>query len=68
MPGAVVNFLYIIRGLGLAAFASIPDAVRDISQQLRLVEQTDPDELTRVHARTALDDLKDVTNQYIQSV
>ncbi|KAJ3171934.1 transmembrane and coiled-coil domains-containing protein 7 [Geranomyces variabilis] len=61
--GAVVLLLGLIRGLGVDLFRAL-DAreVEAIGGQLEVVEATDADELTRLHARTALADLADIAN------
>ncbi|KAJ3168216.1 transmembrane and coiled-coil domains-containing protein 7 [Geranomyces variabilis] len=61
--GAVVLLLGLIRGLGGDLFRAL-DArdVEAIGGQLEVVEATDADELTRLHARTALADLADIAN------
>ncbi|KAJ3298002.1 transmembrane and coiled-coil domains-containing protein 7 [Borealophlyctis nickersoniae] len=64
--GAIVNFLSLIRGLGDSLLQTLPtDILRDMYRQLRIVESTDPDELTRMHARVALADLKTVLTNFV---
>ncbi|KND01077.1 uncharacterized protein SPPG_09177 [Spizellomyces punctatus DAOM BR117] len=59
--GAIVTLLSLIRGLGENILATLPpDLVKEISKQLRITESTDADELTRVHARTALNDIREI--------
>ncbi|KAJ3093093.1 transmembrane and coiled-coil domains-containing protein 7 [Quaeritorhiza haematococci] len=56
--GAIVVFLQLIRGFSTSTIAAVPaDVLTQILRDLRYVESTDADELTRCHARTALLDL-----------
>ncbi|KAJ3158300.1 transmembrane and coiled-coil domains-containing protein 7 [Geranomyces michiganensis] len=61
--GAVVLLLSLVRGLGPDLFRVLDgQEVQAIGGQLEVVEATDADELTRLHARTALADLADILN------
>lgn len=58
--GAVVFLLCLLRGLRENILTTLDsDGIEEIRTRLRIVEANDEDELTRIHARTALADLND---------
>jgi hypothetical protein len=57
ITAGVLVITLLLRGLGADVFEMIADDLKNIYQLLKLIKNTDPDEITRVHADIALKEL-----------
>ncbi|KAJ3179698.1 transmembrane and coiled-coil domains-containing protein 7 [Gaertneriomyces sp. JEL0708] len=59
--GAMMIIVFLIRGLGPRLFETVAmDVIKSIRTQIQITAENDEDELTRGHAKVALDDLETI--------
>lgn len=63
--GAVHVLTLLLRGFGRDALEAMPEELRDIMRALRRAASTDPDEITRYHARVALAELDEIVQGFM---
>lgn len=61
----VLVLTLLLRGLGKSIMEVLSSTLKEIYQMLKIVESTDPDDVTRLHAQTALDELNNITREYL---
>ncbi|ROT65785.1 Transmembrane and coiled-coil domain-containing protein 7 [Penaeus vannamei] len=62
---AVLVVTLLLQGLGQDAFSVLKDVIRDLYRALRLVYTTDPDDVVRLHAQLAMEEIDTITRAFL---
>jgi hypothetical protein len=64
--GAILVYTQMLRGLDQDMFRLIPHHLSTILTQLRYIQTHDPDDVCRLHASLALEELKEIVKNFVQ--
>ncbi|XP_068211675.1 transport and Golgi organization protein 6 homolog isoform X2 [Palaemon carinicauda] len=62
---AVLVVTLILQGLGRDAFLVLKDVIRNLYRVLRLVQTRDPDDIVRLHAQLAIEEIDSITREFL---
>ncbi|XP_047481476.1 transport and Golgi organization protein 6 homolog isoform X2 [Penaeus chinensis] len=62
---AVLVITLLLQGLGQDAFSVLKEVIRDLYRALRLVHTTDPDDVVRLHAQLAMEEIDTITRAFL---